>query len=249
MKRSLLSVAALAAAIGAIKLGLEVANAPVLPRADFPALFKFHNDLPDECTSVLVGARALLTAAHCPRSDGTGEIVVAGSTRRWKCKLAPGFSSDHSADWALCQPANTSDPAINVPFERLNDQANALQVSGQLFLTGFGRVNLFTAPDGWLRGGNSTIVSRPSSDNFIRVRDGAELLSGDSGGPAFLLLTGQQNGLRRVAGVNSIGGPAEPGSRLASVTTPTAQSFFSQWASENNIAICGITPGAQGCRQ
>jgi hypothetical protein len=148
---------------------------------------------------------------------------------------------DESPDWALCLMNNP----IDRPYERLNDQAAALRRNGELLLTGFGCHD--GSNDRRYRIGEATIDSLPSSDNFIRVRGGAVLCLGDSGGPAFLLTSGE-NGPRRLAAVNSENRPAGGISLLASVTTASARNFFGDWSGRHGVSICGVTPGAPGCR-
>ncbi len=213
------------------------------PLRDFLANCTFWSgDLPS-CTCVLVGSRALLTAAHCVSETNEGEIQRNNTRHTGPCERAPDFMVDKSVDLALCR----MEPEItgNIKFESLGNPGAALTEGVELLLTGFGCEERFGAgADGSLRKVGSTIETLPSTDNFIRMGSESSLCSGDSGGPAYLLLQNLESGRRLVAGIN-----AKSDARLASVTTQRARDFITDWAaSQNGAPICGISQNAQNCR-
>jgi hypothetical protein len=219
----------------------KIRNGTATPWAEFPATFAFYSQEGKKCTGVFVGDHVLLTAAHCIGGSRKGSIQLNG-TRQCTCEPAPEYSPGNptgaSADWALCLMDEEIEEIRNLPFERLNDQPSRLRSGGELLLTGFG------CSAGEFQTGAATIASLPNADShFIRMSEGADLCNGDSGGPSFLLLAGSRVGPRRVAGVN-----ARIDSSLASVSTSKARSFFEDWATRKNAPICGVSPGAQNCR-
>ena len=215
------------------------------PLRDFPANYVFRSGGLPGCTSVLVGSRALLTAAHCVSETNKGSIERNNTKHTGTCERAPGFMAnpaDKSVDLALCR----MEPEITgIKFESLGNPGTALREDIQLLRTGFGCEERFgRAAEGGLQKARSTIESLPATDNFIRMGSESDLCSGDSGGPAYLLLSDEESGPRLVVGVN-----AQSGTRLASVTTQSARNFITGWAAgQAGAPICGISQNARNCR-
>jgi hypothetical protein len=199
--------------------------------ANFPALGSLVSG-GRSCTSVLVGARVLLTAAHCVNTGGTGTITLFNHAQHTAtCRTAPGL------DLALCE---LTPGVAGIRFERLNKEST-LTLGQDLLLAGFGCNDVDAPmPVNPLRRGRTKIIS--ISNGTVRIGDGAHLCGGDSGGPAYILLSENLAGRRVVAGIN------DNNFDVTNVTSVAAIAFIRDWAeSHPDIAICGITPGAQSC--
>lgn len=199
------------------------------------------------CTSALVGARVLLTAAHCVGNGEQARISKAGVTYRGTCTHASGFSTNKTADWALCL---MEQDVPEVPHERLNSDSSLLAIGGELLLTGFGCTGSDGSGgnDGIYRIGESRISKLPSGVNYdIVTGGGAALCFGDSGGPAFRVATTDKSS-RTLVSVNSRGNIKDT-SYLSSVTVEAFQTFAMDWSRTNKAEICGLSAKAVRCRE
>lgn len=210
---------------------------------DFPTTCKFvSEDGLQSCTCVLVGSRALLTAAHCVSREegedrGKGTVTVFHPevlTREASCLANAGL------DLAACQV----DSVGNGPFERLD--TGSLNAGSEVLLTGLG-CGPNTEP-GTLHVGCTTTASRPSrGNNRISVRGPAFLCDQDSGGAAYRLFTVCDENIpatspRLLAGINSTI------ASVTSVSTAAADEFICSWA-RDNAPICGCSNEPEsGCR-
>jgi hypothetical protein len=209
------------------------------------------------CTSTLVGPRALLTAAHCmPAGTMVSIRFQDGQQFSGPCTHHKRYPGDASADYALCL---MNAPVIRpgLAYESVNRDPAKIKLGGMLRLTGYGCTQSpgTGGNDGIYRTGEAEIIGIPNSQasseaNTIKTRGEVALCFGDSGGPAFL--ENQATDLRWQVAVNSRGNIADT-SYLSATSTADAQSFFKDWIANNStpqdpISVCGITPGAKGCR-
>lgn len=230
---------------------------------------------PSGCTATFVGPRAILTAAHCVTNGQEVMVFIAKRTRKAVCQHHPDYSADYdsnstpanwnktSADYALCL-VTPEDAVSGVTFEMIG-AGDGPKKGHEIRLLGFGCNGKTISPDGYgvLRTAAAKVIEVPAPTGpnyFITDWQGTEsfkdavggaLCPGDSGGAVYWPFEG---GPRRIIGVNSRtqtkGDQAQTLtgiSYLSSTMASTASSFFLGWAKVNNVDICGITAGAQGC--
>ena len=124
--------------------GPVIINGQLASPDEYPVSFLFESDH-EKCTGFLIGARTLMTAAHCV-SDGTSiRIEKKGDTTTYegRCMRAPQYPNDPSQDWALCCLENDYPPPIlpNKPvtgYEVLNTDPSRLKKGKRIYITGFG---------------------------------------------------------------------------------------------------------------
>ena len=156
------------------------------------------------------------------------------------CTPHTGFKGDPSADYALCK----LDKELALPwYETITSEE--VKLGDDLLLTGMGCTQPGGGPSDWkLRIGKAEVVELPTNDNDIVVHGGAALCFGDSSSAAFMK---DSKGELKVAAINSRGDIYEY-SYLSAVYTDTAKEFYSKWASDNKVEICGVTKDAKKCR-
>jgi len=222
--------------------GIAIVNGNKAEWAEFPSTCSFIATDGGRCTCVLLGPQVMLTAEHCVarppgENTGSGSIRVFNQpgTRHGDCLV------DSALDLAICE---VSDPVEDILFERLNQEP--LNASGSpLLLTGFGCTEQGIGA-GQLRKRLTTFTAfvGPAPET-LPLGEGAQLCGGDSGGPAYILLSNDHNGPRRVAAINF------QNFDVTNIFTPLATEFISTWASTHQgISICGFnTSDAHICRK
>ena len=229
-----------------------------IPR-EWPGTFVFSDASGSGCTSTAIGPRVILTAAHCIPDRATGTIEMpSGSITQIECERHPGYHDDvadddplwvqkGSPDFALC--AASSDITDTI-FETIDVSGAALKVDRPIHLLGFG-CNAEGGSDGGfgvLYEGDALLRSVPMPPSYYLVTTGgAAVCFGDSGGDAYVFLN--QDGKRRLlVGVNSRGNIADT-SYLSSTSVSGFLKWAKKFATDRGVTICGLPPGATGCRQ
>jgi trypsin len=206
------------------------------------------------CTSTLIGARVLLTAAHCVGDGKRASIRLEDKEYSGPCTHHPHYATDASADYALC---HLEDAVGGVPYEMINTKAEDLKKGMRLRLSGYGCVTLtgFGPNDGIYRIGEAPITGLPGeidgeANTITTVSlmfEDALLCKGDSGGPAFI--ESEISSARKVVSVNSRVWPEMRRSYLSSLTSPAASNWIAKWIGAGpDRHVCGFSPEAQGCR-
>jgi hypothetical protein len=231
----------------------QVLNANPADRDNWPATFIFKNPIGEYCTATAVGARVVLTAAHCILDDTKGVIEADKSDATLTCNRHPAFDpldwKGRVLDFALC----VSDKPLAAPkrgFETINNNTALLGIGDHLVLLGFGCITnvenertFGTLYEGW-----ADIQSLPSDEKtFIRTKGGAAVCFGDSGGGAFKYLDDRKT-VRRLIGVNAQG-DIDTMSSLATTASEGFLQWSADWSKRNSASICGVDPATKDCRK
>ncbi len=216
-----------------------------------------------QCTVVIVGVRAAITAAHCL---GPGPDIVLerpqglGAAREYhaRCQSHPSSAGNPSADIALCKLRE--DASAVAPFETIELATDWLSEGHSVWLLGYGcyTQNMQRMPP-LLAEGKGIVHALPTDDRFTAlVQGGVALCPGDSGGPTFYP-DGKAN--RRLVAVNSsvfamhlpdgsyLIPHHEPISSVAALAQVQMAAFIRDWSGRHPEAgLCGVRSGAASCR-
>ncbi|MFN0252268.1 MAG: S1 family peptidase [Kofleriaceae bacterium] len=150
------------------------------------------------CSGTLVGAHAVLTAAHCLVGTDLPELVIAGErTRVIAAFVAPGFDATTFANDVAIALFDRTGASTATPAPRALSMTVA-PIGATIDLVGFGRTSPSDTTPFAQRTGTATITE--SSPSGIVSRGPSFTCEGDSGGPALV------DGL--VVGVTSSGDDA-----------------------------------------
>jgi hypothetical protein len=200
----------------------------------------------DFCTATLVGDRVLLTAAHCVQGSLKIAIGTGKDKNEGDCTASPDFSSDTTADWALCKMQRS---IAGAKAETINADLSAVESQNELLLTGFGcMVASGPGNSGTFSIGPATVVSTPNGTNYIATFGAVAACYGDSGGPAFVGSDTSKPATRSLVSINSRGNSATT-TLLSSIATHTAICFFQKWALDNHLVINGQAGALGDCPQ
>jgi hypothetical protein len=220
--------------------------------ASFYATFFTTNGEAASCTATLVGARSLLTAAHCIADGGHVSFRRGNQTYTGDCEQAkPGYQSPESQDWAMCLMS----PEVPARYETIDLDIGVLRRNDQLLLAGFGCQKIGSnMTDGKFRTGPAFIekeLGQVAGDpDWIATyaaiaRGDAFICPGDSGGAVFFE---EPNFPRTVVGVNSHYDTAGTGvSFLAVLGTLAGIDFLKKWAQRHDQRLCGVHGDAPNC--
>ena len=215
-----------------------IRNGKPAPPEDWPASFYSS----DQCTSTLVGPRALITAKHCVGESGRIVLEGGGSSVKGACTKAPG--SGRGFDLAACL---LEESVEGVLYESVGSGSGLVAVGAPVLLTGFGCAATDTPSDGVFRIGMSTVRALPTADDYrFQTQGGAAVCFGDSGAAAYAVQGG--NLQRRVqVGVNSSAGGNDT-SYVVSLVDSRVREFLRRWSQRHSAPICGLSDEATGCR-
>lgn len=201
-------------------------------------------DAPKRCTATVVGPKAILTAAHCLGGATTGSVLINNQTLSLTCQPNPKYSTDPTADVAMCAASGTI-TAPKLKYEVLNTDAAMVKVSTSIVLLGYGCLTEGGPVSDTLYVGSATVKGLPVADNRYEVQGGAKLCGGDSGGAGYVMVDPSR---RVVFGVNKSQVPATKTSYLTSVTTTDDADFIKTWGATTGNKICGLDAGVSNCR-
>lgn len=220
----------------------------------FPASFYTSSQGGRRCTSTLIGAKVVLTAAHCVANGGTIKLRLQSKQYEGTCAHSPKYDPTKSpaftADYSLCLLKTAIE---SLPYESVNTDPGLVHRNDKILLTGYG----CTKSEGFGHGsggsddiyriGEAPVVGLPKgASNYYKTKGEVAVCFGDSGGPAFAYRDVAKKDRVQVS-VNSRGTIVDE-SYLSSTSTPDALAFLTDFTAKNGVAICGVTPGASGCR-
>jgi Trypsin len=230
-----------------------VGGAPADPKA-FSASLNFDG----ACSATIVGARAILTAAHCVEPGGQGTVDIGdGKPLRATCTHHPDYKaslckdsperSECTADVALCStPTAMNRPGLK--YESVQTDRSALGAQMQVLLLGYGCTTTGGTDFGALYLGTAKVkelsATTPSTFDsyFMRIDSTVRVCAGDSGGGSL----DNASDPRRVIGVNK--GVKGSTSYLVQTTDKRILDFMKSWSAGANAMICGVAHQATGCR-
>jgi hypothetical protein len=223
------------------QLAGQVVHANPVPTANWPATLVFQSPTGAPCTATVVGSRTIITAAHCMSAGGQGWVKIRSAKLGIRCTRHPDYVYPYaSADFALCV-TNTTVPGMR--YEKINTDPEATSAGAQIFLLGYGCIDVNgNRTQGTLYGGLATVKDPGDGNSPITLRGGAAICAGDSGGGAFT-----QGEARKLVGINA-SGDYETNSFLASTAAAKFLKWANGWAADQAVEICGLTDAATGCR-
>lgn len=192
------------------------------------------------CSATLIGPRVLITAAHCGTTGTTATFTIDG--KKYSAKLTR----------SSLYPARDHDISLGLVTEEVKGiepkTVGGTATKGlEITLLGYGCTqsnngNGAGGNDGILRIGKSVITSFQAYDMVSTTPGGAALCFGDSGGPAFQTSNGEEGAL--LLGINSKGNISTTNYNTRLDSTES-QNFLKNYASANNVEICGINKDCQ----
>jgi len=214
---------------------------------NWPATMIFEIDGEGGCTSTIVGAKVIITAAHCIKG-ATEDFTIAlpGTSTTAKCTAHPFFGlGDRTQDFALCL---TDIVLSGVIYENISASIARPMINESIVLLGFGCISNseFDRSFGVLFKGLAKVSVTPSDDSTTTRSEGAALCYGDSGGAAYYN-TRDTDRYRYIFGINSRSDISSE-SIFASTATKNFVEWAIKWSLENKVTICGIHPLTKGCR-
>lgn len=225
----------------------DVIGASPVSGGEWPATRIFRSD-DGSCTSTIVGAHAVLTAAHCVDDGGVARTSVKGRKYRLLCEHHPKYEPNdpikRTVDFALC---HSEDKIKGVDYETINTSAAFPRIGDEIVLLGYGCTTTggFDRDFGVLHFGYAQVVRTPVGEDIdIVTNDMAAVCYGDSGGAAYVEMPNHQ---RVIIGVNSRGN-IDTVSYISSTSTTEFIEWAIEWAAEQQISLCGVHPGAETCR-
>jgi len=180
------------------------------------------------CTATILGPSVLLTAGHC-RATGDAIAFTVGKTRySGSCRRHEKWNNGiwMNNDFTLC----TFLPEISLTY--YGDLSKvSLNPGDKVTMQGYG-----AGSNGHLNQGTAVVLS---GDDMEYITKGSVALGGgDSGGGLMAKIDNLVSGPFKVVGINSRGGGGY--SYFNRTDLDRSQAFFADFASKNNVKICGI---------
>jgi len=211
---------------------------------DWPSTFVFESADGTQCTATAVGARTLLTAAHCFHGSSTGTIMLGTELAQVSCERHKDYPTNAWADFSLCYAESTL-AAPDRGFEVINVDPAVLRVQTKLVIVGFGCRTPGGADRGFGRLSEGDAVVLNIDAQYVETGGGAAICTGDSGGGVFF--SAGPRAPRLVVAVASHGDLS-----TRSFLVVTASDIFLEWARDwckkYGTSLCGVTSQTTPCR-
>ncbi|MEQ8739356.1 MAG: trypsin-like serine protease [Hoeflea sp.] len=220
------------------------------------------------CTSTIIGDKALLSAAHCLSGTNRARVVVANTLIEVVCKLHPGYRTQANcntaslpqdivgctADVAMCRPVGEAAfPRSAGKFESIKMNGARIQLADKIVLLGFGCTIAGGPISSDLQFGNATVVqvSSPGASSVDRYKALEEYVKamgpgiscdGDSGGAVFT----DKAGGRTILGLVSRGNLTSS-TFIVDLRDDHILDWIRRWETDEKVAICGLNASANNC--
>lgn len=229
-----------------------IINGRVVTRQEYPALFLADVKHRPDCTGILVGPQALLTAAHCVNAGPTQVSIETADSKQHsgECERADEYDQGRAdIDVALCFFAS---PIRIVEYESVSTEHENLKIGQTVQLSGFGCNSRQSEGFNVLRIGEARVSALPTTSSALVVTEGTVLLCDqDSGGPMYSIVpsAGRFPIRDAVIGVNSTVYFNPDNSYITSLGSPPVVKFLQTWSGKHqNAQICGLPGSVSGCR-
>jgi hypothetical protein len=232
-------------------------------RSDWPVTLVFPKVKPI-CTATVVGARAVITAAHCVNDGSPAQVLINNTLVDLTCYRHPNYRAcpvvteladivPCTADVALCATApDQVIPMAAGKFERVKRTPPGAASGKKIALLGFGCITPNGKMTTVLQIGQPKVAwtSQPGASHnpqnvlkeFIKTV-GPASCDGDSGGAGYSSTDPKS---REIIGINSRGNISSE-SYLVNVLDTLNAKFLTDMSTKKNLKICGLDPDAQNC--
>lgn len=255
----------------------EILNGRPAVRAEWPVTVQFTS-AGGECTSTLIGDRAVLTAAHCVDNKAKARILFNNAHVTVTCSHHPEYRGKSclaaksttdivgcTADVALCVPEDKDGKEVRfslrtftgdkIKFESINRSSQAVKTGSTVTLLGFGCLQKGGPISEILYTGDAAIdsVAEPGASKANPTNVMKEYINALGGaavcqGDSGGAAYNTSNLLGRVVIGVNSRGNISSRSYLTSVSDAHILNWFDTWSDKNKAKICGLHDDAPGCK-